>query len=78
MEARTHIPGGAWPFTTTHLSGKPETFSNQAELDRRCKELGVKHRPDASFLEKTVVGTDRRGNPIYKEGSGMGLPGVWF
>jgi len=78
-EARRHIPGAAWPMTTTHLSGKPETFSSQAELDRRCKELGVTHRPDNAFLDQEYVGVDfRTGKQRYKEGSGRGLPGSWF
>jgi predicted nucleic acid-binding Zn ribbon protein len=73
-----HRPGNAWPFTTTHLSGKPETFNSQAELDRRCKELGVTHRPDAGWLTKEFVGVDpRTGKHVYKEASGVGLPGCW-
>ncbi len=73
-----HRPG-AWPMTTKHLTGKPETFGSQAELDRRCKELGVTQRPDCGWTTKEFLGVDpRTGKQRYKEASGMGLPGCWF
>lgn len=79
VESRRHIPGSAWPFTTTHLTGKPETFGNQAELDRRCKELGVTHRPDNAWITQEHCGVDfATGKTIYKEGSGAGMPGSWI
>lgn len=72
-----HVPGNAWPMTTKNLTGKPETFGSQAELDRRCKELGVTHRPDMGWVTKELVGTNAQGKAIYKEASGVGLPGCW-
>lgn len=78
VEARNHIPGSAWPMTTLHLTGKPETFASQAQLDARCKELGVTHRPDNAWISQEHQGVDfRTGKTIYKEGSGAGLPGSW-
>lgn len=77
-EARGHIPGSAWPMTTKHLTGKEETFASQAQLDARCKELGITHRPDAAWIEQEYVGLDwRTGTQKYKEGKGLGLPGCW-
>lgn len=73
-----HLGGINWPLTTSHLTGKPETFASQAELDRRCKELGVVQRDDAAWIEKEYLGVDFfTGKQRHKEGSGVGLPGCW-
>ncbi len=78
VEARNHIPGSAWPMTTSNITGKPMTFANEAELQRACKEYGVNHRPDTAFLEKSYEGVDwRTGKQKYHEGSGLGVPGCW-
>ena len=78
-EAGHHIPGSAWPMTTSNLSGKPETFESQKALDRRCKELGVRQRDDASYVDQSYEGYDiRTGKQNYNEGSCRGNPGVWI
>jgi hypothetical protein len=77
-EAGRHIPGSAWPFTTKHLTGKEETFADQASLNRRLKELGLRQRDDAAFTEKRLEGYDwKTDSQKYSEGSGRGLPGCW-
>lgn len=74
-----HLGSVNWPFTTKHLTGKEETFANQAELDRRCKELGIAQRDDAAWIEKEYEGVDFwTGKQKFREGSGAGLPGCWF
>ncbi len=66
-------------MTTTHLTGKPETFASQALLDARCKELGVTPRPDTAWLTQEYQGVDfMTGKQRYKEGSGLGVPGCWI
>jgi hypothetical protein len=68
----------AFPMTTSHLSGKPETFTSQSQLDARCRELGVTQRDDAAFVTKMYEGYDwRTGKQRYKESSGVGMPGCW-
>lgn len=79
LRGRNHHPGSGWPFTTTHLTGKAETFASQKDLDRRCKELGVTHRPDTAWLDQEYQGVDfATGKQRYKEGSGLGVKGCWF
>lgn len=74
-----HLGGGTFPFVTTHITGKPVEVTSEAHLQALCKEHGVNPRPDAAWLTKEYVGVDfRTGKQIYKEGSGMGLPGCWF
>lgn len=83
-EHRGHIPGGAWPLTTSHISpdGTPETFNSAAELERACKERGIRHRPDAAFTESRVEMERYRTSdgkwdmrPVYREGRGDGEKG---
>lgn len=77
--ANTHIPGGHWPFTTTHLSGKPETFGDQASLNRRMKALGVVQRDDSSYVSKTYEGVDyKTGKQRYKESWNGEKGRTWF
>ncbi len=65
-------------MTTSHLTGKPETFNSQKELDQRCKELGMVQRDDSAFLNKRYEGYDiRTGKQKHSEGSGRGNPGQW-
>jgi hypothetical protein len=76
-----HVPGGTYPYTTTNLrpDGKPVTITSDAHLQRLCKEFGATPRPDNGWLTKEYKGVDfKTGKQIYKEGSGMGLPGSWF
>lgn len=78
-EAGRHIPGSAWPMITTNLTGKPESFESQKDLDRRCKELGVRQRDDSSYIDQSYEGYDiRTGEQNYNEGSGRGNPGCWI
>lgn len=73
-----HIGGVNWPFTTKHLTGKEETFADQAALNQRLKELGMVRRDDAAWLEQEYQGYDWvTGKQKYKEGSGLGMPGCW-
>jgi len=77
-EAGGHVPGSTWPMVTTHLTGKREEFSDQAALNRRLKELGMRQRDDTSFLDKTYEGYDMvNGRQKHSEGSGRGNPGQW-
>jgi hypothetical protein len=79
-----HVPGGTWPMTTTHLNseGKPETFNSSAELERACKERGIRHRPDSAFSEARMEMEKYRTSdgrwdmrPVYREGRGDGEKG---
>lgn len=66
-------------MTTSNIDGVERTFYNDRELQSFCKAKGVKHRPDASWVDKRVVGTDwKTGEQIYSEGSGRGNPGSWY
>ncbi len=67
-----------FPFVTSHITGKPITVESETHLKALCAAHGVTHRPDVAWLEKKHLGSDRDGRPVYKEGSGMGLPGVWI
>lgn len=68
-----------FPFTTTHLNGKPIEVTSESHLQSLCKQYGVTHRPDNGFIEKRVVGTDwRTGKQIWAEGSGRGMKGSWI
>lgn len=83
-----HVPGGTWPMTTTHLNaeGKAETFASEKDLLRACKERGLRHRPDAAFVEQTVQMEKYRDSngkwdmrPVYRNGTGDGEKGRrWF
>lgn len=73
-----HIAANGFPFTTSHITGKPIEITSESHLKALCQAHGVTHRPDVAWLEKQHLGSDRKGNPVYREGSGMGLPGVWI
>lgn len=75
-----HKGSDVFPYVTRNLrpDGKPVEVTSPGHLDSLCKQFGVTHRPDVAWLEKTHEGCDRRGNPIYKEGSGRGMPGSWI
>lgn len=70
-EARNHRPSSAFPFVTSHISGKPIEVKSEAHLQSLCKQYGVRHRPDAAWLED-----EWQGNKV-KEGRGHGMPGSW-
>lgn len=83
-----HVPGGTWPMTTTHLNneGTPETFNSEKELLAACKARGIRHRPDAAFIESRMEMEKYREKdgtwsmrPTYKDGVGDGERGRrWF
>lgn len=72
-----HSAISSFPFTTTHLSGKPETFSSQSELNRRLKEVGMAQRDDASYVDEVYRGYDW-GKKEQTYSSGRGAKGSWF
>lgn len=75
---RQYSGGTGFPFTTTHLNGKPVEVRSEGHLRELCKQYGVNHRPDVAFTEKRYEGIDfRTGQHKYREGSGAGLPGCW-
>lgn len=67
----------SFPYTTSHITGKPIEVRSESHLKELCQTHGVTHRPDAAWVEKRIIGTGRDGKPIYKEGNGVGLPGCW-
>lgn len=74
-----HLGSGAFPFTTKNFNGEPIEVQSPSHLEQLCKQFGVTHRPDAAWVEKEWSHYDwKTGKHVYKEGSGMGLPGVWF
>jgi hypothetical protein len=66
-----------FPFTTSHITGSPIEVRSPQHLRDLCKIHGVTPRDDAGWLTKEYMGIDRKGNPTYKESSGVGLPGCW-
>lgn len=75
---RSARQASGFPFTTTHFDGKPVEVTSEGHLRELCKIYDVTHRPDVAWVEKRITGYDRNsGKPIYKEGSGAGLPGCW-
>lgn len=77
---RNHRAASVFPYVTTNLhpDGKPVEVKSASHLERLCKEFGVVHRPDVGWLTKEDMGLDfRTGKRVYKESSGVGLPGCW-
>jgi len=73
----------SYPYTTTHITGKPLTITDAAHERRVCAEHGVTQRPDAAFLTKEHAGVEydiKTGvsKVKYREGSGLGMPGCWI
>lgn len=66
-----------YPYITKNITGKPIEVTSPAHLKSLCKQYNVVNRDDKAWIEKTHNGCDRFGRPIYKEGSGRGLPGAW-
>lgn len=54
--------GSVFPYTTTHITGQPIEIKSESHLKSLCKQHGVRHRPDAAFIEND---------------SGRGMPGSW-
>jgi hypothetical protein len=68
---------GVFPITTTHLTGKPETFTSQSQLNSRLKQLGMAQRDDASWVEEQYKGYNYRTRQ-QEYSSGRGARGQWF
>ncbi len=69
---------GQFPYTTTHLSGKPIEVTSPAHERALCKQYGVRKRDDAAFVE-TEHQVDSRGRSFYKDGRGDSEKGRrWF
>ena len=67
-----------YPYITKNITGKPLEITSASHLEKVCKENGVVNRADTAWLEKTHEGCDRKGKPVYREGSGLGMPGCWI
>lgn len=68
----------SFPYTTSHLSGKPITVTDRAHEKALCSQYNVVKRDDAAWVEKRLVGMDyKTGKPKYREGNGVGNPGCW-
>jgi hypothetical protein len=69
----------SYPYVTTHITGKPIEVTGPGHERELCRIHGVRKRDDAAWVEKRYLGVDpRTGKQRYSEGSGMGLPGVWY
>ena len=76
---QTHGDTKSYPKVVTHFNGKPILVTDAAHDRRLQKQYGVVLRDDVAYTEKEYLGYNRRSDKQeYKEGSGMGLPGVWF
>lgn len=74
-----HMAASAFPFVTTNITGQPIEVTSPRHLDELCKMHGVTNRPDAAWVEKEYLGVDwRTGKQVYKESSGLGMPGCWI
>ena len=78
-EARNHVPGGVYPYVTTHLNGSPIEVRSAAHLQELCKQHGKVLRDDAGYVEQSMQlerYRDRDGNlrvkPVYRDGGGDG------
>lgn len=68
----------SYPFVTKHFNGKPIEVKSASHEKALMREFGVVKRDDVAWIEKTYEGWDpRTKRQVYREGSGMGLPGVW-
>jgi hypothetical protein len=76
-----HRAASVFPFVTRNIrpDGKPVEVTSSAHMESLCKEFGVRHRPDVGWLEDEFQGYDfRTKQQKWKQGTGMGLPGVWI
>lgn len=78
IRSSKHIPSSAFPYTTTHLNGKPIEVKSSKHLEQLCKQYGKVHRPDAAWVTERYEGYDvHSGQQVYTQGSGAGVPGSW-
>lgn len=67
-----------YPFVTKNFDGTPIEVTSKAHEKALMQKHGVTKRDDCGFLTKEYVGYDgKTGKQVYKEASGVGLPGCW-
>lgn len=68
--------GGAYPYITTHITGKPLEIKSPGHERQLLKQFNLRKRDDNGYSE--YLGVDfKTGKQRYKEVSGAGLPGCW-
>lgn len=75
VEARTHVPGNAFPYVTRNITrdGSPVEVTSLAHLRQLEKIHGVRNRDDADFIDEQWQGYDpRSGEQHYGGGRGGG------
>lgn len=69
----------SYPFVTKNFNGKPIEVQSASHERALCREFGVVKRDDVAWNEKEYLGYNpKTKKQEYREGSGMGLPGVWI
>lgn len=58
VETRRHIPGNAFPYITTNITGQPLEIKSLAHLREVEKIHGVRQRDDSDFVEEQWQGWD--------------------
>lgn len=77
-EHSRHVPASGYPYITKNISGEPIEVTSLGHERELCKQYGVEKRDDQAWLSKEHVGQDwKTGKPIYREESGLGMPGCW-
>lgn len=75
----THKGTSVFPYTTTHITGKPIEIKSPGHLQEICKVHNVRLRDDNAFLEQERIGYDfKTRRQVYHEGSGLGMKGSWI
>jgi hypothetical protein len=88
-EARGHRPGQAYPYITKNITGSPIEVRDAGHLRELCKTHGLIPRQDAAWLEPAEEKWNQgkfdwrelkwKGQGYTrKEGTGQGMPGVWY
>lgn len=72
FRSSNHVPKSVFPYVTTHISGKPIEVKSEAHLQSLCKQYGVRHRPDAAWID------DQWERNSVREGRGVGSKGCWI
>lgn len=73
VEARNHIPSSAFPYVTTHVTGKPLEIRSLEHLREVERQYNVRNRDDADYVEEQWGGFDLRdGQHKYSGRSGGG------
>ena len=68
-----------YPFVTKNFNGKEIEVTSKAHEKALMQQYGVVKRDDVAWNDKEYLGYNpKTGKQEYKEGSGMGMPGVWF